>query len=118
MSETVTWVEVGTLDDLWEGEMMGIEIEGEKVLLVHLRGGHISAFQGICPHQETPLEDGELEGDVLVCTAHLWEFDARSGSGVNPDGAQLYRYDVKVEDEAIYVGVPTGSERRYNRSNG
>ena len=117
MSEVVTWVEVGTLDDLWEGQMMGAEVDGQEVLLVHLPGGHVSAFQGVCPHQETLLEDGDLEGEVLVCGAHLWQFDARSGDGVNPDGARLYRYDVKVEDETIYVGVPADDERRYYRFN-
>lgn len=115
MSETLTWVEVGTLDDLWEGEMMCLEVEGEQVLLVHLAEGHISAFQGICPHQETSLGDGYLEEEVLVCSAHLWEFNARTGAGVNPSGAQLYRYEVKVEGETIHVGVPAGSGRRYCR---
>jgi toluene monooxygenase system ferredoxin subunit len=111
----LTWVEVGTLDDLWEGEMAGFEVEGAEVLLVHLTGGEICAYQGICPHQENLLADGDLEGTVITCAAHQWQFDARTGAGVNPTGAQLYCYDVKVEDEVIYVGVPAGAERRHNR---
>ncbi len=115
MTPAITWVEVGTLDDVWEGEMVPVEVEGEQVLLVHCRGGHVAAYQGICPHQETPLADGDLDGTVITCSAHLWQFDAVTGAGVNPSDASLYRYEVKVEDEVIYVGVPEDGGRRYLR---
>jgi toluene monooxygenase system ferredoxin subunit len=95
--------------------MVAVEVEGEPVLLVHCHGGHLGAYQGICPHQETPLVDGDLEGTVITCSAHLWQFDALTGAGVNPSDASLYRYDVKVDDEVIYVGVPRDEGRRYLR---
>ncbi|MBX6762988.1 MAG: Rieske 2Fe-2S domain-containing protein [Rubrobacteraceae bacterium] len=116
---TLKWVEVATLDDLWEGEMMDVEVDGEEVLLVHLPGGRVVAYQGICPHQEYSLVEGELdeETNVLTCAAHEWQFDVRNGEGVNPIGCRLYQYEVKVdEDETIHVGYPESDrEHRYNR---
>ncbi len=71
---TLKWVEVATLDDLWEGEMLEVKVDGEAVLLVHRPGRKIIAYQGICPHQEYPLAEGELdeETEILTCSGHHW----------------------------------------------
>ncbi|MBE3596931.1 MAG: Rieske 2Fe-2S domain-containing protein [Hydrogenibacillus sp.] len=114
-TKTIVWYPTISIDDLWEGEMTDVEVEREVVLLVHLEGGKIVAYQGICPHQEQYLADGTFEGGVITCHAHLWQFEAETGEGINPKGCRLFRYEVKVEDGTIYVGVPEGTARRYNR---
>ncbi|RAQ94153.1 Rieske 2Fe-2S domain-containing protein [Thermogemmatispora tikiterensis] len=116
---TLTWIEVATLDELWEGEMLEVEVDGQPVLLMHLSGGEIVAFQGVCPHQEYPLVEGELDLDTetLTCSGHHWQFHARSGCGINPEGCTLYRYSVRLDGSTILIGYPTGSEsrQRYHR---
>jgi toluene monooxygenase system ferredoxin subunit len=105
---TLEWVAVCTLDDLWEGDITDVQVGDELVLLVHLVGGNIRAYQGHCPHQRTILADGELDGHILTCAAHLWQFNLCTGEGVNPKGCRLHRYEVKVEDEIIFVGILPG----------
>ena len=105
---TLEWISVATLDDLWEGEMIDVQVGDELVLLVQLGGGEIRAYQGYCPHQKTPLADGKLQGRILTCAAHLWQFDLSTGKGVNPTSCQLDQYDVKIEDSAISVCIPQG----------
>lgn len=95
---------VCTLDDLWEGDMGVYEVDGKEVLLVHAEG-EVHAIQSVCPHQEVDLVDGSLEGRVLTCCMHLWQFDVKSGKGVNPTHAEVAKYPVKVEDDDIYVDV-------------
>ena len=107
------WVEVSTLDDLWEGDLAEVQLDGEAVLLVHLEGGGIRAYQGVCPHQEQSLADGDLDGDVLTCPGHRWEFDARHGRGINPEGCVLFSYPVRVVEERILLGVPPAGTSRY-----
>jgi len=102
---TLQWSPVATLGDLWEGEMIDVEVGDELVLLVHLAGGDIRAYQGYCPHQRTTLADGKLDGHILTCAAHSWQFDLSTGEGVNPKSCQLHRYQVKVEDLIISVGI-------------
>ena len=77
-----------TLDDIWEGDMETFEVDGTEVLLVHVEGEGIHALQAQCPHQEVDLVDGDLEGRVLTCMMHLWEFDVVAGKGVNPDACR------------------------------
>lgn len=114
-TDTIQWFPAMTLDDLWEGEMDDVEIEGHTVLLAHLDGGDIVAYQGLCPHQEMYLADGDLENGVLTCHAHHWQFAINDGGGVNPKNCQLYQYEVKVEGEQIYIGFPKGDTNRYKR---
>jgi toluene monooxygenase system ferredoxin subunit len=109
---TLTWSKVATLDDLWEGETLDVQVGDQLILLVHLTGGEIRAYQGDCPHQRTALADGHLDGHVLTCAAHLWQFDLSTGQGVNPQGCRLDCYQVKVEDETISVGIPQDRQSR------
>lgn len=115
---TVRWTPVATLDELWEGEATQVEAANDSVLLVHLEGGGLRAYQAICPHQERPLVDGEIVDGILTCSAHSWEFDLRTGTGVNPERCRLYSYEVRSEDDRILVGVPQDSARHYNRCRG
>ena len=65
----------------------------------------IFALSNVCPHQQTHLiYDGFLEDDFVVCPAHGWKFNLRTGkkdSGSN--GLQVYQ--VEIADERVYVKV-------------
>ncbi|AFA71912.1 putative Rieske (2Fe-2S) ferredoxin [Gordonia polyisoprenivorans VH2] len=98
-----TWHEASHLDDLWEGEMVGVDVAGHSVLLVN-HDGEVIAYKNRCPHQEWPLDDGDLEEKKLTCAQHLWEFDVTTGKGINPSTCALISYECKVDDDgAIWV---------------
>lgn len=94
-----------SLDELWEGEMESFDVGGTEVLLVHVQGEGVHAIQAVCPHQEVALADGRLEGRVLTCSMHLWEFDVVAGKGINPGHAAVAKYPVKVDGDDVYVDV-------------
>ena len=113
----IRWLGAVELEDFWEGEVIDVEVEGEKVMLAHLAENEIKAFQGVCPHQEVLLALGRWDPDsrVLVCTGHNWEFDLNSGAGLNPAEAQLYEYSVRVVDGVVEVGIPQDGASHHNR---
>lgn len=95
---------VATLDDLWGGEMMGLLVDGRKVLLVNI-DDTIYAYENKCAHKGTPLSEGDLDGKVLICGTHQWEYDVCTGKGINPESARLMAFAVKVEGGDILVDV-------------
>ena len=117
MTDQVRWVSAASVDELWEGDVLDVEVADEQVLLVHLDGGDIKAYQGMCPHQEVLLADGTWDPDtnVLICPGHSWEFDLATGKGLNPAGCQLFEFAVQKVSDEILVGVPNDGRRHHNR---
>lgn len=101
----MSFTRVCATEDLWEEEMESFLVGGREVLVVHVEGG-FRAYEGLCPHQSVRLVEGELEGCVLTCSAHHWQFDLRTGAGVNPARARLRSLPVRVEDGQVQVGEP------------
>jgi toluene monooxygenase system ferredoxin subunit len=95
---------LATLDDLWSGEMTCLEADGRPVLLINL-DGDIRAYEDLCPHLRTRLSQGCLRESTLTCATHGWEFDVRTGQGINPRTACLESFAVKVEGVDIFVDV-------------
>jgi toluene monooxygenase system ferredoxin subunit len=95
---------VAKIEDLWSGEMIGLEVSGEHVLLVNI-DNHIYAYADVCPHQMSRLSEGILTGKILRCGRHHWEFDVCSGSGVNPRNACLKLFPIRVDGEDILVDI-------------
>lgn len=106
MTETgLAYSRICSLDDVWEGEMQTFTVDGTEVLVVHADGGTVNVFSPICPHQDYPLIEGELDGATLTCTMHRWVFNARTGESINPSGCQLKTYPSKVEDDQVFADL-------------
>ena len=67
--------------------------------------GKIYALNNLCPHQHSALiYDGFIEEGHVVCPAHGWEFNLKTGN--TRSGCRgLDAYEVKVEDGKIYAKV-------------
>ncbi|MBS4035063.1 MAG: Rieske 2Fe-2S domain-containing protein [Ignavibacterium sp.] len=65
----------------------------------------IYALSNICPHQHTALiYDGFIEDNCVVCPAHGWMFDLKSGK-LKTGNSRLTTYPVIIEDDNIFVKV-------------
>jgi toluene monooxygenase system ferredoxin subunit len=91
-------------EDLWQGESLGIEVRGRRLLLINV-AGTVRAYDDRCAHQGWPLSRGELCGAELTCALHQWRYDAHTGQGINPRGVALRSYAVRVSDGEIMVDV-------------
>jgi toluene monooxygenase system ferredoxin subunit len=84
--------------------MIGLDVDGVSILLINL-DDHVYAYANACPHQRNPLSEGTLIGTTLRCARHLWEFDACTGHGVNPDNAHLEAFPVTIESRDILLDL-------------
>jgi nitrite reductase/ring-hydroxylating ferredoxin subunit len=69
--------------------------------------GRIYALENACPHAGYPLHEGDLEGSVITCPQHGWQFDVRTGFRPgDADGWPIPRFPVRVVDGEIWLDVP------------
>ena len=91
--------------DLWVGEMRGLFVRGERLLVVRGEAG-VCVFRDRCPHQGYPLSEGTLLEGVITCRVHRHTFDAASGAGVNPPRPCLSSLTSRVEAGQVLVDLP------------
>jgi nitrite reductase/ring-hydroxylating ferredoxin subunit len=99
------FVEVCSVEDIWEGEMHCFSVRDATVLVLKL-DGRLRAYQGRCPHQGVALVEGDLDGMILTCRAHHWQFNALNGEGINPRKAHLERFSTEIVSGKVLIGVP------------
>jgi nitrite reductase (NADH) small subunit len=98
------FVKVATTEEIPSGQGKVFELNGNQIAVWNLNGNFI-AFQNVCPHRGGPVGEGEIEGNIITCPWHGWQFDLVSGSSpINP-AAKLTKYDVKVDGTEIKVAV-------------
>ena len=88
---------VANLDDLAEGAMKMVKVDGHRVCLVRTASG-VHAIDHACPHEGYGLTQGELNGDLLTCAWHNWKFRVTDGACVQgEEGVTVH--DVDVDDD-------------------
>ncbi len=99
-------VKVLPLAELPRGKGVRVSVDGRDVALFR-RGDEVLAIGNDCPHQGGSLCDGWVEGDIVICPLHGWEFDARTGHCMTVPGESVPRYAATLEDGAVYLEEET-----------
>jgi nitrite reductase (NADH) small subunit len=76
---------------------------GERALALFNVGGRFYATQNECLHLKGPLGDGELEGPVVTCPWHGYQYDVRTGENEFDRALQLETFEVVVENDEVKV---------------
>jgi len=104
MSDNLIWHKVlNDKNELKENRVMTVDAGYKQVCLTHFEGTY-NAITNKCPHQGGPLGEGSIEKGLLRCPWHGWDFSPCGGSSDGYDDG-LESYKVKIEDDAVYVGL-------------
>lgn len=91
--------------DLELGKMLGIEVDGKKILLANLAGTYY-AIGNRCTHRGCMLSDGKLEGENIRCPCHRSVFDVKTGNVLKgPAKKPEPVFQVKVEGDQVLANV-------------
>lgn len=99
------FVPVGKLKDFREGRGTVVKLGGVRVAVFNV-GGRLHALQDACPHMGASLADGHLHGADVICHWHHWRFNLETGQGDQRSWACAQIFEVKVEDETVYLRQP------------
>lgn len=97
------WLRVCEQRELAPGERRVVEGPDADILVVNA-DGVILAVIDECSHQELPISEGPLDGDIITCPWHSAEFCLQDGEPLSaPAYEPIDCYDVRVENDTIYV---------------
>jgi nitrite reductase (NADH) small subunit len=89
-------------DEIPVGTIREFSLEGKAIALANV-GGKFFAINNTCLHRGGPLGEGTLDGNVVTCPWHGWQYDVTTGKlTMNPAVAVLC-YPVDVRGEDIFV---------------
>jgi 3-phenylpropionate/trans-cinnamate dioxygenase ferredoxin subunit len=93
-------------DDIPDGERLFFELDGCPIVLYSVNGEYL-ATGDLCSHDQGPIGDGEIEGDVVICPRHGARFDLHTGKALTlPAVADIPVYPVRIQEDYIEVGIP------------
>jgi nitrite reductase/ring-hydroxylating ferredoxin subunit/Fe-S cluster biogenesis protein NfuA len=96
------WRPAGRLDEIPEGGLRTLTLDGEKLIL-HRRGGVVSCMQNACAHLGFPLDDGSIEDGIITCPYHGFRYDLASGECLTAPEVQLQAHAVRVIGDRLEV---------------
>jgi nitrite reductase/ring-hydroxylating ferredoxin subunit len=89
--------------ELAPGQTKLVRLDGRRVLVYNV-DGTFYATDSECPHAYGPLEDGDLEGHVVVCPLHGSRFDVTTGAVVEgPADEPLQTFRLVVDGDIVRV---------------
>ncbi|MDF0644168.1 MAG: Rieske 2Fe-2S domain-containing protein [Nitrospira sp.] len=96
------FVRVAGTGDVKPGSGMVAEAQGKTIALFNV-DGVFHAIDNTCIHRGGPLGEGELEGNVVTCPWHGWQFNVTTGACVNNPSGKVEVYQVKVDGADVKV---------------
>lgn len=99
------WIRVAGVADIPEGA--GEEfVAKDRIVAVYRVAGTFQALDGVCPHAGGPLAKGRLNGNIVTCPWHGWQFDVSTGRHCLNANLNQPRFSVKIEDDGVWVEIP------------
>ena len=110
----VRYARVLPADELRDGELIPVEIDGTPVVLVR-HAGEFFAVQNNCTHQDFPLSEAGFDprDELLTCAWHGGCFDIRSGAAVIPPATEpVETFPIRTNPDGWVEIALTGSLAR------
>lgn len=93
----------GSVEEIPPGKSRVVRINDKPIAIFNI-GGTFYAIHNSCPHEGGPLAKGHVKGHVVRCPWHDLAFDVRNGFGTDGGGYCVGSYEVRVQNNEIYVG--------------
>jgi len=91
------------ISEIAPGTTRRVVVDSTGILLCNV-DGKIYAIEDVCTHDGGPLDQGDLEGECIVCPRHGATFDVRTGDALTlPAVVPVMTFETDVEGDDIYV---------------
>jgi nitrite reductase (NADH) small subunit len=94
-------MDIGQASALAEG-LTFVERDGLRCVLLKNASG-VHAFSAMCPHVAGPMQRAEVDGNVVSCPLHGWQFDLADGGREINGYRPLQTFDIVDVDGHLQV---------------
>ncbi len=99
------WHDACATDDIDDEDLIGIDIDGAHIAIYNTPEGFF-ATDGMCTHEDEPLDDGLVMDGVIECPLHQGRFCVKTGKALSaPATKGLATYETRVENGRVLVKV-------------
>jgi 3-phenylpropionate/trans-cinnamate dioxygenase ferredoxin component len=86
------------------GTIREVQVGGKAVALANV-DGKFYAINNTCLHEAGPLGEGLLEGKVVSCPWHGWEYDVTTGKVTQDPSMGVECYPTEVRGDQVFIDV-------------
>ena len=97
------YVKVAKVEEMPPGTAREFQADGKVIALFNVNG-KFYATDNVCLHRGGPLGAGPLEGEIVTCPWHGWQYNVTTGESVFNEQIKVQTFEVKVEGDDIVVG--------------
>ncbi len=86
------------------GTIREVDVNGKALAVANVAGG-FHAIDNTCLHRGGPLGDGPLEGKIVTCPWHGWQYDVTTGKVSQNPSVGVACYPVEVRGGDVFVDL-------------
>jgi len=98
------YVRVASVSEVPAGTGRVVEANGRALALFNV-DGRFYAMDNTCLHRGGPVGDGDLEGTIVTCPWHGFQYDVTTGRNVLDPDVGLEPFAVRVDGDDVLVAV-------------
>ena len=98
------FIKVTAKSEIESGCGKKVEVGGKEIAIFNV-DGNFCAIDDTCPHRGGPLSEGSMEGSLVTCPWHGWQYDVTTGACLTNPSVNQNKYEVKVEGDDILVSA-------------
>ncbi len=96
------FVTVARVGEIPVGAARQVTVDGRWVGLFNL-GGDYHAIDNLCLHRGGPLCEGAVQGTVVTCPWHAWQYDLATGTLIQDPNVGVSRHETRIVDGEIQI---------------
>ncbi len=101
------YVFVGYERDFKQMRPVTLRLVGKPVSVFKIGDGFFAREMG-CKHQGADLSKSPIEGTIVTCSRHGWQYDLVTGACTNHNSPPLRAHHTAVENGAVFVAIFPG----------
>lgn len=98
------YVTVAAVSDVPPGSGRVVEASGRASARVNVDGSFY-ALDNTCLHRGGPVGEGDLDGAIVTCPWHGFQYDVTTGRNVFDPEVGLQTFPVRVHDGEVQIAV-------------